>query len=96
MKRFIINRIFEFTRSARNATARTAITKRRAKNYVAKYHPTKVLQRHATCTKKTNQQRVVEVTILTEPFKGEDVLISRIPMIPTDMPFQFKRLQFQI
>ncbi|KAK1334663.1 LOW QUALITY PROTEIN: hypothetical protein QTO34_005671 [Cnephaeus nilssonii] len=26
----------------------------------------------------------------------EDVLISRIPMIPTDMPFQFKRLQFPI
>jgi ATP-dependent DNA helicase PIF1 len=37
---------------------------------------------------------VVEATILTGPFKGEDVLISRIPMIPTDMPFQFKRLQF--
>ncbi|XP_069170382.1 uncharacterized protein [Procambarus clarkii] len=29
---------------------------------------------------------------LTEPFKGEDVLIPRIPMIPTDMPFHFKRL----
>jgi ATP-dependent DNA helicase PIF1 len=39
---------------------------------------------------------VVEATILTGPFKGEDVLIPRIPMIPTDMPFQFKRLQFQI
>lgn len=39
---------------------------------------------------------VVEATILTGPFKGEDVLIPRIPMIPTDMPFQFKRLQFPI
>lgn len=39
---------------------------------------------------------VVEATILTGPFKGADVLIPRIPMIPTDMPFQFKRLQFTI
>ena len=39
---------------------------------------------------------IVEATILTGPFKGEHVLIPRIPMIPTDMPFQFKRLQFPI
>jgi ATP-dependent DNA helicase PIF1 len=39
---------------------------------------------------------VVEATIFTGPFKGEDVLIPRIPTIPTDMPFQFKRLQFPI
>ena len=39
---------------------------------------------------------IIEATILTGPFKGEDVLISRIPMIPTDMSFQFKRLQFLI
>ena len=29
-------------------------------------------------------------------FQGEDVLTLRIPMIPTDMSFQFKRLQFPI
>ncbi|GBN09358.1 hypothetical protein AVEN_156317-1 [Araneus ventricosus] len=39
---------------------------------------------------------VVEATILTGPFKGEDVLIPRIPMIPTDTPFKFKTLQFPI
>ena len=39
---------------------------------------------------------IIEVTILTGPFKGEDVLTPRIPMIPTDMSFQFKRLQFPI
>ena len=39
---------------------------------------------------------IIEATILTGPFKGEDVHISRIPMIPTDMSFQFKRLQFPI
>jgi ATP-dependent DNA helicase PIF1 len=37
---------------------------------------------------------VVEATIATGPVKGEDVLIPSIPMIPTDMPFQFKRVQF--
>ena len=39
---------------------------------------------------------IIEAKILTGPFKGEDVLIPRIPMIPTDMSFQFKRLQFLI
>ncbi|GFX98874.1 ATP-dependent DNA helicase [Trichonephila clavipes] len=38
---------------------------------------------------------VVEATILTGSFKG-GVLIPRIPMIPTDTPFKFKRLQFPI
>ncbi|XP_069195719.1 uncharacterized protein [Procambarus clarkii] len=38
----------------------------------------------------------VEATILRGSFKGEDVLIPHIPMIPTDMIFQFKRLQFPI
>ena len=38
----------------------------------------------------------IEATILTGHFKGEDVLIPRIPMIPTDMPFEFKKLQIPI
>ena len=37
---------------------------------------------------------VVEATILKGKYKREDMLISRIPMVPTDVPFQFKRLQF--
>ena len=39
---------------------------------------------------------IIEANILTGPFKGEDVLIPRIPMIPSDMSFQLKRLQFPI
>ena len=39
---------------------------------------------------------IIEAKILTGPFKSEDVHIPRIPMIPTDMSFQFKRLQFPI
>ncbi|KIH68827.1 hypothetical protein ANCDUO_00834 [Ancylostoma duodenale] len=39
---------------------------------------------------------VIEATILTGKARGEDVFIPRIPMIPTDMPFDFKRLQFPV
>ena len=39
---------------------------------------------------------ITEATILTGPFKGEDVLHLRILMIPTYMSFQLKRLQFPI
>ena len=39
---------------------------------------------------------VIEATILAGCAKGDDVFIPRIPMIPTDMPFEFKRLQFPI
>lgn len=39
---------------------------------------------------------LIEATILKGKFKGEVVLIPRIPMIPSDLPFNFKRLQFPI
>ena len=39
---------------------------------------------------------VIEATILTGKFKGEGVLLAGIPMIPTDMPFEFKRLQMPV
>lgn len=39
---------------------------------------------------------VIEATIISGKSKGQDVLIPRIPMIPTDMPFDFKRLQFPV
>ncbi|KAK9872125.1 hypothetical protein WA026_016177 [Henosepilachna vigintioctopunctata] len=39
---------------------------------------------------------VIEGTIIKGKYKGEDVLIPRIPMIPTDLPFDFKRLQFPV
>jgi len=39
---------------------------------------------------------VIEATILTGCAKDEDVFISRIHMVPTDMPFEFKRLQFPV
>lgn len=39
---------------------------------------------------------IIEATILNGKFKGEHVLLPRIPMIPNNTPFQFKRLQFPI
>ena len=34
--------------------------------------------------------------MLKAKFKDEEVLIPRIPMVPTDMPFEFKRIHFPI
>ena len=39
---------------------------------------------------------VIEATILTGPAAGEIALIPRIPMIPTDLLFKFKRLLFPL
>jgi len=33
---------------------------------------------------------IIEATILNGKFKGEDVPLSRIPMIQKDMPIEFK------
>jgi hypothetical protein len=45
---------------------------------------------------KKMSNNIIEATILTGKFNGEDVLLPRIPMISTDMPFEFKRLQFPV
>ncbi|XP_055312023.1 uncharacterized protein LOC129574268 [Sitodiplosis mosellana] len=39
---------------------------------------------------------LIEATIITGKYKGENVLLPRIPLMPTDMPFEFKRIQFPI
>ena len=39
---------------------------------------------------------VIHATILKGKLKDEEVLIPRNPMIPTDMPFELKRIQFPI
>jgi ATP-dependent DNA helicase PIF1 len=45
---------------------------------------------------KTLMPHVIEATIMTGCAKGEDVFIPRIPLLPTDLPFPFKRLQFPV
>jgi ATP-dependent DNA helicase PIF1 len=39
---------------------------------------------------------IIEATIFNGKFKEEDELLARITLIPTDMPFEFKRLQFSV
>jgi len=39
-------------------------------------------------------ENVIEATIIIEKLKDEDVFILRIPLIPTNLSFQFKRVQF--
>jgi ATP-dependent DNA helicase PIF1 len=39
---------------------------------------------------------VIEAIILKGKYKEKDVMIPRIPMIPTDVPFVFKQLQFPV
>jgi len=46
--------------------------------------------------KKNTMENVIEATICTEPSEGKADLITRIFMIPTDLPFQFKIFQFPI
>jgi ATP-dependent DNA helicase PIF1 len=38
----------------------------------------------------------IEATILNGKFKGENVLLPRIPMIPTDMSFEFKQFPVRL
>ncbi|XP_075444603.1 uncharacterized protein LOC142488115 [Ascaphus truei] len=45
---------------------------------------------------KSLMPNLIEATILTGKATGEDVFIPRIPLIPTDMPFNFKCLQFPV
>jgi ATP-dependent DNA helicase PIF1 len=49
-----------------------------------------------TSEKDTMVNNIIEATILNGKFKGEDILLPRIPMIPTDISFEFKRLQFAV
>ncbi|UYV69263.1 hypothetical protein LAZ67_6003028 [Cordylochernes scorpioides] len=39
---------------------------------------------------------IIEATILNGKYQGGHVLLPRIPMIPMDTPFEFKRLQFPV
>ena len=57
--------------------------------------PPKLCNGTRLVVKKLNKH-IIEATILTETFKGENVFIPRIPLIPTDLPFNFKRLQFPV
>ena len=42
------------------------------------------------------KQNVIEAEVLTGCARGDTVFITRIPIIPTDLTFTFKRLQFPL
>src|ERR1700759_4302763 len=44
----------------------------------------------------TLSTHAIGATILTGAYEGEHVLIPKIPLIPTDLPFSFRRLQFPV
>jgi len=46
--------------------------------------------------KKVMMNNVIETSIIKGKYKGENVLIPRIPMITTYLPFDFKRLEFSV
>ncbi|GBM94199.1 hypothetical protein AVEN_55749-1 [Araneus ventricosus] len=39
---------------------------------------------------------IIEAAILTGPFEDENILITSISLIPTDLPFSFQRSQFPL
>ncbi|XP_026822481.1 uncharacterized protein LOC113560665 [Rhopalosiphum maidis] len=45
---------------------------------------------------KALHRNIIEATILTGYAKGETVFVPRIPLIPNDLPYEFKRLQFPL
>ncbi|XP_074100590.1 uncharacterized protein LOC141528444 [Cotesia typhae] len=45
---------------------------------------------------KVLHKKVIEAMIFTGKYEGETVFIPRIPLIPSDYHFEFKRLQFPV
>jgi ATP-dependent DNA helicase PIF1 len=58
-------------------------------------NPPKLCNGTRLCVKKM-LGNVIESTILTGKGKDETVFVPRIPLIPTDLPFTFKILQFPV
>ncbi|GBM74537.1 hypothetical protein AVEN_126587-1 [Araneus ventricosus] len=58
-------------------------------------HPPSLCNGTRFCIKKL-MQNIIEATFMTGHAAGEDGFIPTIPIIPSDFPFQFKRLQFPV
>ena len=58
-------------------------------------NPPKLCNGTRLCVKNL-MPHLIEATILTGIGRGEDIFIPRIPIIPANLPFQFKRLQFPV
>ncbi|UYV80633.1 hypothetical protein LAZ67_19001160 [Cordylochernes scorpioides] len=67
------------------------------------YNPVSPCMENSSCSKKypkqfllETQTNVLQARILTGSFRGEEVLIPRIPIIPNNLPLKFRRLQFPV
>ncbi|GBN37464.1 hypothetical protein AVEN_88091-1 [Araneus ventricosus] len=58
-------------------------------------HPPSLCNGTRFCIKKL-MQNIIEATIMAGHGAGEEGFILRFPIIPSDFPFQFKRLQFPV
>ncbi|XP_003743823.1 ATP-dependent DNA helicase PIF6-like [Galendromus occidentalis] len=58
-------------------------------------HPPRLCNGTRLSVKKLTKN-VIEATILSGKFGGEHVLLPRIPLTPSDVPFEFRRLQFPV
>ncbi|GBM15657.1 hypothetical protein AVEN_95277-1 [Araneus ventricosus] len=58
-------------------------------------HPDSLCNGRRLCVKKL-MRSIIENIIVTGHAAGENVFIPRIPIIPSDFPFHFKRLQFPV
>ncbi|XP_050063228.1 uncharacterized protein LOC126552553 [Aphis gossypii] len=58
-------------------------------------HPPKLCNGTRLCVKAL-QNNVIEATIITGCAQGESTFIPRIPLLSSNYPFEFKRLQFPI
>lgn len=45
---------------------------------------------------KNLRPNVIEATIISGHAAGENVFLMRMPMVPTEVPFEFRRVQFPI
>ena len=41
-------------------------------------------------------KNLIETTMTISKFKGDDVVIRRLPLMPTGFTFEFKRVQFPL
>ncbi|GBN19356.1 hypothetical protein AVEN_61679-1 [Araneus ventricosus] len=57
---------------------------------IGNLHPPSLCTGTRLCIKKLMPD-IIEDIIMTEPTTDENVFIPRIPIIPSDFPFQFKR-----
>ena len=93
-RQYIIQLNFEFFDS-RNSAAQINIKSRFPYYITKKFKSTKTVQRYKT-QRSQFKNIFIACTILTGNGTGETVFIPRNPMIPSELPSQFKGLQFPI